>query len=426
MVTLLMAAALLRPEPPHELYDYLSKPDSSFRYEMKDPEKGVIEMVSQTWQGNPWKHTIIFRQPSKIQTKGTAILYITGDGPFAGDYVDLALITASTGMPTAMLFNIPNQPLYGMKEDDLIAHTFEKYLETKDPNWPLLFPMTKSAIRAMDTIEALTKDSTNPIQQFVVTGASKRGWTTWFVGASKDPRVKGIAPMVIDNLNVAKQMKHQMDTWGFYSEEIQDYTKRGLQNKLNTPEGKRLAMIIDPYSYRANITVPTLIVKGANDPYWTADATSQYWDDLRQPKWVVTVPNAGHGLGSKIEAVESIGAFARAIAGDFPMPNQKWSIKERPTGDRALKISLVTAGPALEKVIAWIAESDTLDFRKSVYKNVATISIEGATSGRSSPSLLVAAPVEKNIAVFGEARYKVGQREFSLCCPTQIFRKKSL
>jgi len=424
IVTLVMAAALLRPSIPNEFYDYLAKKDASFQYEMKDPAKGTIEMVSQTWQGHPWKHSIIFRQPQKVQTKGTAILYITGDGPFAGDYVDLALVTASTGMPTAMLFDIPNQPLYGMKEDDLIAHTFEKYLATKDSGWPLLFPMAKSAIRAMDVIEAVTKNTDNPIHRFVVTGASKRGWTTWFVGASKDPRVKGIAPMVIDNLNVEKQMKHQMDSWGFYSDEIQDYTRRGLQQKLATPEGKRLALIIDPYSYRNNIKMPTLIVKGANDPYWTVDALNQYWDDLKQPKWEVTVPNAGHGLGNKIEAIESIGAFARSIAGDFPMPKQNWSVIEQQGSPRTLKIGLATDGPALAKVTVWVAESDTLDFRKSTYKPLASLEMSGGTAGKASPSLLVQTNGAKNVAVFGEARYQVGKRQFSLCCPTKVFRKK--
>jgi len=422
-----MAAALSRPSVPTELYEYLSEKDSSFHFEMKDPARGLIQMVSQTWQGHPWKHTILLRQPSQIQTKGTAILYITGDGPFAGDYLDLSLITSATGMPTAMLFDIPNQPLFEKKEDDLIAFTFEKYLATKDFHWPLLFPMTKSALRAMDAIEALTKGSTNPISQFVVTGASKRGWTTWFVGAAKDPRVKGIAPMVIDNLNVAKQMKHQMDSWGFYSDEIKSYTERGLQQKLSTPDGRHLAEIVDPFSYRANINVPTLIVKGANDPYWTADALSQYWDDLRQPKWAVTVPNAGHDLGNKIEAVESIGAFARSIAGDFVMPKQKWSIKEQTAiaGRRTVMVSLSTDGPALVKLTVWSAESETLDFRESKYQSVGNLTFDKPAPGRDKEGLQVATSKNLNIAVFGEARYRVGKREFSLCSPTHIFKKKA-
>jgi PhoPQ-activated pathogenicity-related protein len=259
----------------------------------------------------------------------------------------------------------------------------------------------------------------------VVTGASKRGWTTWFVGAAKDPRVKGIAPMVIDNLNVKKQMKHQIDTWGFYSEEIEDYTRRGLQKRLETPIGKRLAQIIDPYSYRSNITIPTLIVRGANDPYWTADALNQYWDDLKEPKWAVTVPNAGHGLGNKLEAVESIGAFARSLSGDFAMPKEKWSIAPVANNGRTIEVALNTTGTPLAKVTVWAAESDTLDFRKSTYKVVAELKVDNPTEGGSRPKLRLAIDTTKNLAVFGEARYRVGKREFSLCCPTQIFKKKA-
>lgn len=420
----MLAAALLGPGAPTELYAYLAKDDPSFRYEVKDPAKGLIDMVSQTWQGRPWKHSIIWRQPPKLQTRGTAILYITGDGPFPSDYLDLALITAATGMPTAMLFDVPNQPIYGLKEDDLIAHTFEMYLKTKDPNWPLLFPMTKSAIRAMDVIEDYTKNSANPIHRFVVTGASKRGWTTWFVGASRDPRVRGIAPMVIDNLNVPRQMKHQMETWGFYSDEIQAYTKLGLQAKLATPEGMHLAQIIDPYSYRSNIRVPTLIVKGANDPYWTADALSQYWGDLKEPKWAVTVPNAGHDLGNKLEAVESIGAFARAIAGDFRMPKQKWSIVDKRGVDGSISASLVSDGPAMTKLTVWMATSDTLDFRKSVYRAAATVDSPGSRAGKFEVTAGFTPPSGRNLAVFAEARYRVGKRQFSLCSPTSVFRAK--
>lgn len=424
MLSIIAATALIRSDIPHELYDYLSRKDSAFKYGFRNEAKGEIEMISQVWQGKPWKHTILMRQPSKLQTRGTAILFITGDGPRPGDYLDLSLITEATGMPTAMLFDIPNQPTFGKKEDDLIAYTFDKYLSTGDSSWPLLFPMAKSAIRAMDAVEEMTKNSLNPIHHFVVTGASKRGWTTWFVGAAKDKRVKGIAPMVIDNLNVPKQMKHQIDSWGVYSEEIQDYTRRGLQAKLETPEGQRLGKIVDPYSYRGNIKVPTLIVKGANDPYWTVDALSQYWDDLRQPKWVVTVPNAGHDLGNKVEAIESIGAFARAIAGDFKMPKQTWSIAETHDAAPSIKVALKTDGPPLVKLLVWAAESSTLDFRKSKYKTIASLSMVGNKSAKASPAILVAISKTQNTALFAEARYQVGTRQFSLTCPTQVFRAK--
>lgn len=419
LALLLVLAGPKAPTPPHELYDYLAKPDSSFAYSVvRQSTAGTeIALTSQTWHGIPWKHSILFRQPAKIKFPGVGILYITGDGPRPGDLRDISMVTEATGMPTAMLFNVPNQPLFGnLREDDLIAHTFEQYLRTGDASWPLLFPMTKSAIRAMDAVVAITKNSSNPITQFVVTGASKRGWTTWFVGAAKDKRVKAIAPMVIDNLNVAAQMPHQLEMWGKYSEQIEDYSRRGLQQQLATPTGKHLAQIIDPFSYRKNITVPTLIVKGSNDPYWAVDALDLYYPALTQPKWVLTVPNVAHNLGGGITAAITIGAFARSVAGEFRMPTVNVDYAT-PSKSEAV-FTLRNARPAPSSIKAWVAQSNTLDFRGSKY-------FVGAQLGVDASKTTVKVPIETglNSAVYLELHYKVNGREFVLSTPTRVIRK---
>jgi PhoPQ-activated pathogenicity-related protein len=415
--------ALLTVAAPPELDAYLRKPDPSYRYSVTPGKTGGLEidLTSGTWQGAVWQHKVLYKEPAKMAAKGTAILYITGDGPFAGDYTTLALVSASTGMPVAMMFKIPNQPLFDLREDDLIAHTFQKYMETGDASWPLLFPMTKAALRAMDAVVDATKRSANPIKRFVVCGASKRGWTTWLVGAAKDKRVIGIAPMVIDNLNLAAQMPHQLATWGEYSPQIQDYTKRGLQAQLATPRGQKLGAMIDPYSYRDRIKMPTLIIRGSNDPYWTVDALDQYEAGLKMPHWFLNVPNAGHDLKGGFMAAESIGAFARSLAGGQKLPKVEWSFA--PTTGRQLTVQGRSTGLAYRELRVWVAMADNLDFRPSEYKQVAKAAISAEPNAGSWATINLSLPEGKNCAVFAEARYRVDGRDFSLSSPTQVFKK---
>lgn len=421
------AAVILAPKMPSELYDYLRKPDASAAWRVVREDKGQteIELTSQTWQGTAWKHGLLIQQPPKREFKGTAVLYITGDGPMAGDRVQIRLLSGATGMPVAMLFGIPNQPLWNMREDDLIAHTFEEYLATKDPTWPLLFPMTKSALRAMDAIVDVTKKSTNPIKRFIVTGASKRGWTTWLVGASGDKRIVGIAPMVYDNLKVAAQMKHQIDSWGEYSVMIQDYTRRGLQQKLQTPEGQKLASIVDPFTYRSRIKVPTLIVNGGNDPYWTVDALSQYWRELRQPKWARIIPNVSHDLGGGVIAIETIGMFARSLAGAFKMPSidGRWTNHPSIQGLRPEYYKLNKLPDGLRTAKLWIVTSKTLDFREGKWKPQTTLSLGPTASVDDwNKGLRLFLPDDANSAVFAELRFRFGGREFGLTTPAVVFK----
>src|SRR5262249_47337842 len=133
------------------------------------------------------------------------------------------------------------------------------------------------------------------IEGFVVTGASKRGWTTWLT-AAVDPRVRGIAPMVFDNLNFDAQMPHQLKLWGKYSEQIEDYSRRGLQAQMSSERGKQLTRMVDPWFYRDRLTMPKLLINGSNDRYWATDASTLYWDDLKGDNRLLVMPNAGHAL----------------------------------------------------------------------------------------------------------------------------------
>lgn len=309
---------------PLELDQFLKSPNPTKSWTIESRKKDRIEakLTSQIWQGQKWKHDLLIMQPAKPLGGEIAILYITGDRVDRADIPFIQRMANEARMPVVALFGIPNQPLYGKTEDALIAHTFEQYLRTGDATWPLLFPMTKAALAAMDAAQAI-----GGYKKFVVTGSSKRGWTTWFAGVSGDSRIRGIAPMVYDNLNMAAQLKHQMEYYGKYSEMIGDYTEKGLIEVMNSEPGKKLTAMVDPYSYLSRLACPVLAVVGSNDRYWTVDSHTIYWDEIKTKKFLSVVPNAGHNLGDGKQATATIAFFARAclgtLPGGFPAENDK-------------------------------------------------------------------------------------------------------
>lgn len=319
-MALWLACALALMTVPKELDDFVARPDVTFQWSEvgKNDDLTELRMTSQTWQGLAWKHDIVVCTPKVLAKEDTVLLYITGDRVDRADLPFLRLLAEKSRLRVATLFQIPNQPLFELEEDDLIAHTFGMFLETGDATWPLLFPMTKAAVRAMDVIQKWAPRS----KRFVVTGASKRGWTTWLTAATGDKRVVGIAPMVFDFLNFNAQLKHQMDSWGKYSEQLDDYVSRGQAEAAETPEGKRLGAMVDPFSYLERIRIPKLIVLGANDRYWTSDAHRLYMPALKGNTFFRIIPNVGHNLGGGEEAAASIGYFARGVAGTLQAVNQ--------------------------------------------------------------------------------------------------------
>jgi PhoPQ-activated pathogenicity-related protein len=160
---LLLAAVALHVTPsqvPQELGDYLMRKDASFAWKLGPRSDGRwdLSMTSQTWRGTVWEHSLVIVEPAELRHKGSAVVIVTGGGVNDADLQLARTAANATGMPVATLFDIPNQPLWGMKEDDLIAHTFSEFLRSEEPDWPLLFPMAKSAIRALDALEAATKN----------------------------------------------------------------------------------------------------------------------------------------------------------------------------------------------------------------------------------------------------------------------------
>jgi PhoPQ-activated pathogenicity-related protein len=351
------------------------------------------------------------------------LLWNTGGNPGPVDMTLGMMLAKTIQAPCAFLYNIPNQPLFdGKKEDALIAETFVRFLQTKDENWPLLFPMVKSVVKAMDALEAFSQQEwKHPVKGFIISGASKRGWTTWLTGAS-DPRVRAICPLVIDTLNMMKQNDHQIEAFGGYSEQIRDYTQRGLVPAPKTSVAHKLWTMVDPYVYRDKLRLPKLIINGNNDPYWTADALNLYWDDLPGDKWVLYVPNAGHNLreksadgrvGNPTRAVTGLAAFVRLQSAGKPMPKLTWRHRDA-NGSCILKVE---ATPAPKGARLWIAQAPTQDFREARWVEKPA-KVDGQTViGEVTP------PKTGYQAFYAELDYAVDDLEYHLSTQIRVVGK---
>ena len=329
---------------------YVAAPVSSFTWKVAgdlpatDATATLLEMTSQRWlEGEVerplWTHWLTVVRPKKI-TSDVALLFVTGgslDRP-APTRASPWLVDAArdTGTVTAELRLVPNQPIVftgdparkPRTEDDFIAYTWDKYLRTGDEKWPARLPMTKSAVRAMDAITAFTASAAGgaqPVGRYVVSGASKRGWTAWAT-AAVDRRVVAVAPAVIDMLNVEPSFVHHWRTYGAWSEAVKDYVQHGIMDWMGTPQFRALMKIEEPYEYRDRLTMPKLMLNASGDQFFLPDSSQFYFNDLRGEKHVRYVPNTSHSL-DKSDALETLQAFYASIVSGTARPEVKWTFE---------------------------------------------------------------------------------------------------
>ncbi|MBM3835130.1 MAG: PhoPQ-activated pathogenicity [Verrucomicrobia bacterium] len=338
--------------PTTALDRYVAAPDPNYSYKLVNTVQAngcttyILEMTSQSWlttnevNRTLWKHWMTITKPDGVSSS-TALLFIGGgsNGRAApknadGNMIRTALATKSVVTELRM---VPNQPLIfagdgqTRSEDALIAYCWDKYLRTGDERWPTRLPMTKSAVRAMDTVTAFcaTKDGGEmKVDSFVVAGGSKRGWTTWTT-AAVDKRVAAIVPFVIDCLNVEPSFIHHWEAYGFYAPAVGDYEAMGIMDWQGTKEYKNLMKIEEPYEYRDRLTMPKFIINATGDQFFLPDSSQFYFHDLRGVKYLRYVPNGDHSL-KDTDALETLVACYHAVLNKSPLPRFSW--KSEPSG----------------------------------------------------------------------------------------------
>jgi PhoPQ-activated pathogenicity-related protein len=424
---------------------YVAAPDTNYNYRLVNTIPGdgyttfVLDMTSQSWRTTNevnrtlWKHWVVIVKPDEVTTS-KSLLFINGgnNDSAAPQKVDskLAPIATATKSVVTELRMVPNQPLIfagetkRRSEDSFIAYTWDKYLRTGDERWPARLPMTKSAVRAMDTVIsfcAVPEAGKVKIDQFMVAGGSKRGWTTWTT-AAVDKRVIAIAPMVIDMLNVEPSFRHHYSAYGFYSPAVRDYEDMQIMEWSGTPEYRALMQIEEPYEYRHRLTLPKFMINSSGDQFFLPDSAQFYFNDLSGPKYLRYVPNTDHSLKNS-DAAETLLACYHAVVNASPLPKFTWAVEsdgairvkttDKPqevklwqaTNPDARNFTLYTLGPAWKSsplseekggtYVAKVTKPDkgwTAYFAELTYPNGGPAPLKFTTEVRVVPDVLPFSP----------------------------------
>ena len=339
--------------PKNALDAYVAKPDPAFAWKAVNRVSGpgyhgaVLELISQTWLTSKevdkpvWKHWLTVIVPDKV-THDDAFMFITGgnntDAAPTKATEQFAQMAVETSSVVTELDDVPNQPLRFTEdpkrrvEDQIIAYQQAKFARDHNPLDLLRLPMVKGGTQAMTAIQQyLASDAGGKlkIKGFVVSGGSKRAWTTWLVGAL-DKRVIAIIPIVINVLDVDATTRHHWEVMGYFSPALKDYVENGLiPDMIGKPGIEDDNKIEDPLNYRdrPSMTMPKYIINAVGDEYFPPDNTRFSYHLLPEVKRLRMIPNSKHSTaGTDIN--ESVTAFYDAVLNHRPIPNYSWTVRE--------------------------------------------------------------------------------------------------
>jgi PhoPQ-activated pathogenicity-related protein len=434
--------------PMTALDEYVAKPDATYKWSLAATIPGsgmttyVLDLKSQSWpkatNKKVWQHYVQVVVP-KAATSHTAFLLVEGGSTAKAPPKDVDMITKTVATQTNSiaihLATVPNEPLTfadepnNHSEDEIICYTFDKFMKTGDTSWIAYLPMVNSAIRCMDAVQEFVPtiaDGKYRIDDFVVGGGSKRGWTTWLTTAV-DPksRVKAAIPAVADLADLPAQItnhrKYYKDVTARmvdgYSEAVKDYVHYDIFRRWLLPDGKPLLDIVDPVNYfdRPNMKVPKYCVNGAGDEFYPPTSSELYRDKLQGPTYFRYVPNAGHGLS--LDAIMGLINFYGAIKDGATLPKFTSSIEN---DGRTI---VVKTEDKPDQVLFWQATNpQSHDFRdRLVGKHWTSTKLSDEGNGTYRAELK--APPTGATAGLIELTYSVNKKPLKFSSPVSVLPK---
>lgn len=373
-------------ETPDSVYSYNILPEYTERGLNENSTTFVLNMTSHAWStpelvgnGHIWWHYMTITIPQDLEFDDTALLFITGGSnddsppdPTSQLSVLFSIQLAERlGMVVATVFQVPNQPIrfpndardFDRYEDDIIAFGWRRFITEapEDPYFLVRMPMTKAAVRAMDTV---TNFVSSKINRFYLTGLSKRGWTAWST-AAVDDRVVGIAPQVLDILNFEDNLQHHYRSLKGWTFALEPYWSENATQLYGTEGFYLMVQVSDPFSYRDILTMPKYIITAGNDQFFLPDDSHYFFDQMKGPTFMRIHPNVGHNLMPRATFVLSeLVAFILSVEKNWQFPEMSWTRTENETHG---EITMTVREQTPRKVTAYRAATtntyDRRDFR---------------------------------------------------------------
>ena len=350
-----------------------------------DSQKWPIEADSDI-ASTIWRHKLVIYIPKSV-THNQALFYVSGGystdingqetfSP-SKEKLDFANIAIDNQAPVVVIEDVPNQYLLinsiPKKEDQILAFTYKKVMEDPMKNAYLAghLPMVKSIIKGMDASQAILAEHGLNITNFVMMGASKRGWAAW-LATLEDERVSAIIPVVIDILNVQKNINHICNSYKSHCPPaLRDYQAEGVMSSIDSSAFTNLMTIEDPLSYVSlpkytkQASVPKYIINSSGDDFYAPDSSKFYFKALSGDNYIRYLPAAMHYFaGNPIsDSLNNMKLLNEAVNNYFyfhlnhiPLPDVSWSVATN-------KMSIDSSFKP-EKVKLWTAHNDEdRDFR---------------------------------------------------------------
>lgn len=387
------------------------------------------QLTSQHWSPEglvtpaAWQHEVeVFIPSESTSTQGLVVINnginhptdtVPVSEPTDFSIESLQHIARQTNSVVMAISTIPNQYLEYQqdnkprKEDYSVARSWTLFMDAPESRatLPLQVPMAVAISQAMTMAQQALPEKA--LDSFIVTGLSKRGWTTWLT-AIADTRVVGIAPFVIDLLDTRTALEHMYQSYGGnWPVAFTPYYLDEIDKKLDTPGFAKLMQIIDPLQYigteyQSRLDIPKYIINASGDDFYVPDNTDFYYEKLPGEKALRVAPNSSHS-GIKAFSEQSLIPFVNRLRQSMPMPqmNTSISIKDK------VKTLTVSLSETPDKVLLWTAaNSDARDFRYAC--NVRYSEFPLAVTPANTLDIALTAPTTGWQATFVEATFSDG------------------